>query len=47
MEETESIDFAVGCLDGSEGILTEIGKKPWLFQRFYFWMNANFACGRK
>ena len=42
MEETESIDLTVGCLDGSEGILTEVGKKSLTFSKILFLNECKF-----
>ena len=36
MEDTKSIVFAIECLDGSEGILTEVGKKSLTFLKILF-----------
>ena len=33
MEDTDQIDYAVGCLDGSDGIFTDDGKKSLTFSK--------------
>ena len=42
MEDADQIDYAVGCLDGSDRIFTDDGKKPLTFLKSLFWIECKF-----